>query len=81
MKLTRYDKRIGSIRAGTIEIASRPDDAQDYRYRRSDTHQMTWNQLCRYVGRHYSGWRYRVTTLGMRPLDALLGTEKHKEVE
>lgn len=77
MRITRHDKPIGQARAGCIEIASHPDDAPDYRYRRSDTHQMTWNQLCRYVGRHYSGWRYRVTILGMHPLAALLEDSHH----
>ena len=77
MKLTRHDRPIGQARVSALEIASHPDDAPDYRYRRSDTHQMTWNQLCRRVGRHYSGWRYRVTNMGMHPLAALLEDSHH----
>ena len=71
MKLTRYDKPIGQARAGHVEIASHADDAPEYKFRRSDTHQLTWNQLCRRQGRHYNGWRYRVHVMGMHPLEAL----------
>lgn len=77
MKLTAYDRPIGHARVSAVTIESHPDDAPDYRFRRSDTHQMTWNQLCRRQGRHYHGWRYRVTSMGMHPLDALLEDSCH----
>ena len=73
MIITRHDKPIGRAKAGGITIIEeKPVLAEcPYTLKASDTHQMTWNQLCRATGRQSSTFWYRVNRYGMTPLQAL----------
>jgi hypothetical protein len=73
MIITRHDRPIGKARAGGITIMDDTPARADcpYTLKASDTHQMTWNQLCRATGRRSSTFWYRVNRYGMTPLQAL----------
>lgn len=68
----------------TAAPAPRPRRAKrqpEYRLRRSDTHQMTWHQLCITTGRCPATFHYRVHRYAWSELDALRApAEPHRHV-
>ncbi len=81
---TNWDRPIGQARAGGVllgdALACMDGDAR-YTLKASDTHQMTWRQLCLTTGRCPSTWHYRVSRYEMSPLEALrTPAEPHQHV-
>lgn len=72
MKLTKHDKPIGKAQASKpFENDWQPECRGYWSLKRSDTHQMTWAQLCRTTGKNWSTFWYQVNRNGKSPLAAL----------
>lgn len=71
MIINRHDRPIGKARAGGITIVDATPEPSPYRMKSSDTHQMTWHQLCLTTGRRASTFWYRVNRYNMTELQAL----------